>query len=265
MSVDPFGATPYPSALYLTPSIKETLRIFRGAIDSRQGLVLLVGDLGLGKSSLLHLLHADYIAAPNVDTVFIPTPSFNTAFGFVKAICEQLDVPPARSLYAQQQALERELVKKAKDDRIVVAFIDEGQLLGREKLETLRWLLNIESSHAKLIQFCVAGQLELWAHLSTKWNRALKSRVYSYRTMQTMTADEVRRLLEYRCDYADVPFPFTPAAVDCIYEHSGGVPRAILHIAHEAWRRRDDCPARLLPGEFIDEVVQELKQEPICA
>jgi general secretion pathway protein A len=265
MSIEPFGATPYPSSLYLTAAIKETLRIFRTAIDSRQGLVMLVGDIGHGKTSLLHLLHADFIACPNVDTVFIQTPSFPTPFSFVKAVCEQLDVLPQRSLYAQQQALEKTLVQKAQEDRNVVAFIDEAQLLDRSKLETLRWLLNIETAHAKLIQFVLAGQLELWTRMSSKWNRALKSRVYSVRTMQTMSADEARRMLEYRCEYADAEFPFERSAIDRIYEHSGGVPRGILHIAHEAWKRRDDSTTKLMSAEFIDRVQEQLQQTPEIA
>jgi type II secretory pathway predicted ATPase ExeA len=261
MTIEPFSATPYPSALYLTPAIKETLRIFRSAIESRQGLMILVGDVGYGKSSLLHLLYGDYMANPNVDTVFIGTPTFSSPFALVKAICEQLGIPALRSLYAQQQALEELLSKKAAEDRNVVVLIDEAQLLDRTKLESLRWMLNIETHHTKMIQFVLAGQLELWTRISSKWNRALRSRVYSTRTMQTMTPAECQKMLEYRCEYAGVEMPFEQAAVERIFELSGGVPRSILQLAHEAWKRRAELPRPITPG-MVEGIAQALRQKP---
>ena len=264
MNIEPFSATPYPSALYLTPAIKETLRIFRTAIESRQGLMILVGDVGFGKSSLLHLLYGDYAANPAVDTVFIQTPTFSSPFALVKAICEQLDIPPLRSLYAQQQALEEALSEKAAEDRNVLVLIDEAQLLDRTKLESLRWMLNIETHHTKMIQFVLAGQLELWTRISSKWNRPLKSRVYSIRTMQTMNAAECSNMLEYRCEYAGVEMPFDNQAVDRIFELSGGVPRSILHLAHEAWKRRHEMP-RPINSTMVDAIAHELRQQPEVA
>lgn len=263
-AIEPFRASPYPSALYLTTSLKETLRTFRNGIRSRQGLMVLVGDKGIGKSSLLQLMYGDLSADPAVETIIISTPNQSTPLGLIKAVSDQLAVPPQRSLYAQQQALEAAVSQKSVSaEHNVVVLIDEAQLISRPCLEALRWMLNIETEHAKLIQFILAGQIELWTRLCSKWNQALKSRVYALRTMQTLSLDEIRKMLEYRCDYAGVDFPFEQTAVGQIYELTSGVPRSVLHVANEAWLRRDDCPSRLMTAEFVTDVAKILRQEPV--
>src|SRR5215212_10184610 len=93
LSVDtPFSISPNPNSLYITPSLRAVIAKARFNIDKRQGLTCAaLGDVGLGKSTVLRYLYGEYAAKENVVTTLIPTPKFPSIFGMLKYICSDFE------------------------------------------------------------------------------------------------------------------------------------------------------------------------------
>lgn len=227
-----FSISPNPANLFLTPSLKAVLHKVRFTIDRRQGLTCILGDVGMGKSSVLRLLYGEYASREDALASLIPTPSFASDFAFLKALCGEFDIAPKRSLYDQEQAFRSFLIETYKQGVNVVIFIDESQRLNGKMLELLRTMLNFETNQAKLVQFVLAGQIELRDNLLDPSRKAIRSRIFAPSTLDPLTLGETRSMIAFRCEQAEITNPFSDALVDRIYEETGGVPREVLKICH---------------------------------
>src|SRR3954468_1945366 len=101
MPTTPFTTSPNPALLYLTPSLKATLAKVRFVLDYRQGLTALLGDPGMGKSSLVRRLYLEYSLRDDCAAALIPSPNYPSDFGLLKGICGELKVAPKRSMVDQ--------------------------------------------------------------------------------------------------------------------------------------------------------------------
>lgn len=234
-NLTPFSISPNPINLYLTPGIKSVLHKVRFTIDKRQGLTCVLGDVGMGKSSVLRLLYADYTAREDTLVSLIPTPSFTSDFAFLKGICGDLGITPKRSLFDQEQALRQFLIEKFEADQNVVIFIDEAQRLNGKMLEQIRSMLNFETNTAKLIQIVLAGQLELRDRLLDPSKRAIRSRIFAPSVLDPLSLGETTAMIAHRCELAEIKNPFLDKIVESIYEITAGVPREILKICSVAY------------------------------
>ena len=214
--------------LYLTPGLKAAQHKCRFVIDNYQGLTAIQGDIGLGKSSLLRHLYQSYASREDCTTALIHTPNFKSDFAFLKAICAEFDVPVRVSMQKQESELNAFLIQEYSQNRKVVLFIDEAQKLSGVQLELLRTLLNFETGQHKLIQIVIAAQLELRQKLADSSKRALRSRIFAPSTLDPLTEEETEKMIQFRCENADINNPFTPEAIRVLYTVTGGVPREIL-------------------------------------
>ena len=228
---DPFSTSPSPGFLYQTQGIRAALHKTRYAIDRRQGLTAILGDVGMGKSSLLRLLYGDYAAKDEMMVSFMPTPSATSEFAFLKEITGDFGLAPKRSYQAQEVELRQFLIVQYQEGKNVVVFIDEAQRLKNPMLEIVRAMLNYETNTAKLIQIVLAGQIELRDRLLDPSQKAIRSRIFAPSVLAPLTLGETKAMLEFRCQQADLPLPFTDDAIQAIYEASNGVPREILKVA----------------------------------
>src|SRR5215207_9667492 len=206
----PLSISRNPNSLYVTPSLRAVIAKARFTIDKRQGLTCAaLGDVGLGKSTVLRYLYGEYAAKEDVVTTLIPTPKFPTLFGMLKYICSDYEIEPKRSFVAQQDALQEFLLQQYQAGKNVVLFIDEAQLLDNQQLELIRGFLNFETHEHKLIQIVLAGQLELRDKLNTDKNKALYSRISTYSMLDPLTPEETKAMVLHRCQYAGIANPFT--------------------------------------------------------
>jgi general secretion pathway protein A len=251
MDPDPFNLSPDPKYLYHTPLLRTALHKLRYVIERRQGASAILGDLGLGKSSLLRSVLREYIVRDDFRVAFIPTPSFKSDYAFLLEICREFRLPPRRSLLSQQQELQRFVVEQYTENRNVLLLLDEAQRLDYRMLEVLRVLLNFETDDAKCLQLVIAGQLELQEKLSDKRNRALKSRIFAPTILSPLSLDETGAMISFRCELAGIDNPFTPDAVETIYEHTQGVPREVLATCAMAYELGRLAGLRVIPAEAI--------------
>lgn len=228
-----FSVVSDPRMLYLTEALNNAIKRVDYVITKRQGLTAIVGDNGLGKTSVLRLIHWKYVDNPDYIVGMISTPNFATDFAMLKYISNEFGVPAKRSLHDQQVALTDWLVEQYKNGKNVVVFIDEAQKLSNKELELIRVFLNSESYDDKLIQVVLVGQLELREKLLRKENKALYSRLFYQSILSPLTLDETVAMIEHRCNIEKVLNSFTPAQIEEIYQVSKGVPRdAIKHCVY---------------------------------
>ena len=110
-----------------------------------------------------------------------------------------------------------------------------------------------KSDTGKMIQFVLAGAIELYDRLSRKRTRAMRSRVLYTNFLEPFSLEETIGMLEFRCDRLDVPNPFTRSGMEKIHQLSKGVPRRILAVASVAYDLRHLAADDKLDADFIEE------------
>jgi type II secretory pathway predicted ATPase ExeA len=228
---DVFSISPNPMMMVTTPAIRAVLFKVRYCVNAKQGLALIIGDFGLGKSTVLRALHGEFSGRPDITTTLLPTAKFPTALSFLKKICDDLGVSRKKSSLDQQAEFERFLIDQAKAGKTVVICIDEAQLMDAEQLELIRTLLNHETHTHKLIQFVLAGQLSLVPRLKGPKLKALKSRIIAPCSVNPLSLDEASQMIRLRCESWGVSNPFPAPVLERMYQLTDGVPRLLLRLA----------------------------------
>jgi general secretion pathway protein A len=236
MMKQPFTISPNPLLLYLTPALQVTLEKVRFVVDSRQGLTAILGDVGLGKSTVIRYLFNEYDSREDVAATMIPSPNFPSEFAFLKKICADFELPARRSMADQENELRKFLIDLYALDKVCVVFIDEAQRLPGRQLELVRTLLNFETDETKLIQVVLSAQLELRVKLMDTSKKALRSRIFAPSMLAPLSLNETEEMVNFRCKQAGVKNLFTKDAIESLYTLTGGVPREILKVAAVAWR-----------------------------
>lgn len=257
----PFSISPNPVALFLTDALEGALYKIRYCVEYRQGFTAVLGDIGVGKSSLIRYAHSEFDAMEDVVSVLIPTPNFKSEYAFIQTITGAVGLPPRKSVQHHEREFEAWLGEQYIEDKAVVLFIDEAQKLSTKMLELVRSWLNFETNEAKLLQIVLAGQLELRDRLRTKKLKPLYSRLINPTVLSPMSPSEVEKMVQHRCDYYKVPNPFPAPAIRRIYELSGGIPRDVLRICGTAHQMLQIMKASSAPPELIDQAYAELQLE----
>lgn len=246
-----FSINPDPSLLYLTSGLNAALHKCRYVIDKRQGLTAIMGDVGLGKSTVLRFLYNNYRERADTVVALIHTPNYKSEFAFLKAICGDFGLPIRRSQQQQENELNGFLIERYAQDKLVVLFIDETQKLPGNQLELIRTLLNFETGQVKLVQIVLAAQLELREKLAHPSKKAIRSRIFAPSLLAPLTLRETSEMIEFRCEQAQMRNPFPEKTVEAIYSVTGGVPREILKVCSLAWDFAQQIGERAVPPEAI--------------
>jgi general secretion pathway protein A len=250
----PFSTSANPTNLLLTPEVENALGRAKYVIDARQGLTAILGDVGLGKTSILRNLWMDYSAQEDAVVCMIPTPDFPSSYGLLKAICAEFKVSGKRSKQEQLQAFNRYVQVCDENDCTVIVMIDEAQRLDHDKLELIRTLLNYEKPDEKLVQIVLCGQLELRDKLIEKENEAIYNRVCAPTVLNPLTSPDTANLIEFRCRKAQVKNPFTDEAMSLIHKLTSGVPRSILSLCGQCYELMVRGKERTIEADLVTEV-----------
>lgn len=256
-SNSPFSLTPDPTLLYETPAIRTIL--FKGiyVCEQRQGLTCILGEVGLGKSTILRALHSRISARPEFATAFLPSPNFASDFAMLKAICSEFELPHRRSMLAQENELREYLIGLLNSERTAVVFIDEAQRLSGKQMELVRVLTNLETNKVKLIQIVLSAQRELENKLRDPSKKAIASRIFLPSFLSPMSLPEAEGMLNFRCEKHDIRSPFPAPTAQAIYDASRGNPRNILKIAAAAYALAVGSGLSEVPAEAIPGIVEE--------
>lgn len=253
-----FSISPNPRFFYVTPSIQAALAKTNYVIRSNQGLTTIIGDVGLGKTSLLRLLFNEYDDNPDYTTAFIVNPKQTTETAFLKAICTEFEVPTRRSQRETEYELRAFLFEQAQNNKTVVLFIDEAQQLRGPMFEQIRQILNYETDDRKLLNVIMAGQIELRYKLADRSKRALVSRIAVSSVLDAMTLEETAGMIDFRCNVAQVSNRFEAEAVEAVYNLSRGIPREVIKLCAMAVQYAMLNDMKTIPKEIVELACQDI-------
>jgi len=230
----PFGVTPDPHFLYLSQTHRDALACLRYAIETDLGFSAILGEPGLGKTTLLFRILENFRASSH--TAFVFETQCNSV-GLLRYLLKELGAPVEdKDAAVLNERLQDVLLKAAAEGRRVILILDEAQNLDLQVLETVRLLSNLESPKAKLVHIILSGQPRLAEVLAHPAMEQLRQRIYSEILLEPMMPEETERYITHRLEvagYHGEPL-FTAAAVDAIAVQSGGVPRKINRICFNA-------------------------------
>ncbi len=224
----PFRITPDPEFLYLSPSHKEALAAIVYGVDERKGFIVVLGEVGLGKTTIVR----SYLAAHDPARLS-PAYVFNANVTFkalLDTIYQELGIAdkPADE-FGMVNRLHQWLIEEYRQGRNVVLVVDEAQNMPVETLENLRVLSNLETATNKLLQIVLVGQPEFDDRLHLPELRQLRQRVAVRCTLLPFTDAESRAYVEYRLEKAGASTSsvFTRGALRRIVGQARGIPRTL--------------------------------------
>jgi general secretion pathway protein A len=254
----PFGVTPDPRFLFRNPRYEEALSTLLYGIRERKGFVLLTGEVGTGKTTLLHTAIAELGATPFV-FVFNPVADFDQ---LLTLVCDELGLAPERTdRPARLAVLNLFLTDQMRAGRTTALLIDEGQNLTAQTLEDLRLLSNLEIPTEKLLQIVLVGQPELAARLDEPSLRQLRQRVALRYELTALTEREVGDFVRHRLLTVGAPDEnlIERDAVSKIARLSGGIPRLVNMICDNALLICYGSSQRKVTSAIVDEVAGDLR------
>ena len=264
---NPFNMNPDPRYLYLTPQTQKALDQLIYGVQTRQGLILLTGDVGTGKTTVINRLRA-WLRQQQMPTAFI----FNSHLGIghlFDCMLADFAVPPAPQLNGNAlMRLNQWLLSRYRAGELPVLIVDEAQGLPMDVLEEIRMLLNCETPDERLLQIVLAGQPELEAKLNRPELRQLKQRITFRCKTASFTLQETYDYIQSRLKTAGAKGKqlFASQAVQAIHFYSCGIPRVINLLCEHALINAYMDGVHLVPTQMIDEIAHELqfddKQRP---
>jgi len=223
----PFSPAPDPKFLFQSARHKEALAQLIYGVRERKGFIVLTGEIGTGKTTLLRALlermdkmtHVAYVhnSALDID-------------GLLEYILRDWGVKSEAQTHAQRLfELNEFLIEQHRQGLSPVLVVDEAQNLGVNTLEAIRMLSNFETSNQKLMQILLVGQPELRAKLDLPELRQLKQRIGLRCHIAPLSAEESRLYIRHRLRIAGAADAgiFTDGAIQKIADYSGGTPRVI--------------------------------------
>ncbi len=255
-----FSISPNPRFFYVTPNIQAAIAKTNYVIRAKQGLTTIIGDVGLGKTSLLRLLYNEYDDNQEFTAAFIVNPKQTSETAFLKAICTEFGVPTRRSQRETEYELRNFLIEQAQAGRTVILFIDEAQQLRGPMFEQIRQILNYESDDSKLLNVVMAGQIELRYKLADKSKRALVSRIAVTSNLDALTLEDIQAMIDFRCLIGNVNNPFEPGAVEAIYTYSKGIPREAIKLCAMSVQYAILNELKFIPREIVDLAQNDMAQ-----
>lgn len=255
----PFRVTPEPAYFYSNPIYREALATLHYGIEARKGFIVITGEVGTGKTTLLKVFMSSAESVIHTAFVYNPTLSFTELLRF---ILNDLEIPHSTDdKIALMERLNEYLLDQLKKGQFVALLLDEAQRLSAALLEELRLLSNFETHKAKLIQIVLMGQPELEQRLDEPGLRQLKQRVALRCRLAPLKSDEVQHYIGHRLATAGYKGTelFERKAVERITFYSTGIPRLINVICDSALLIAYAASKHKVSAEMIEEVARDLK------
>ena len=258
----PFQLSPDPSFYFASKGHGQALAYLKFGVYQREGFIVVTGEIGSGKTTLVRRLleglgTADVVAAQVVNTQLDTSE-------LLQAICMAFGVPLAGTSKAQMLGtLEAFFTALAAGGRRALLIVDEAQNLGLKEVEELRMLSNFQLGNQALLQTFLVGQPELRQMLHSRTMEQLRQRVIASCHLGPLSEAETRGYVEHRLrkvGWHDRP-RLSDLAFAAIHQHAGGIPRRINVLCSRAllagWLAESD---ELSPGN-VAEAAAELGAE----
>jgi general secretion pathway protein A len=254
----PFNVNPDPRYLFLTPHTQEALACLTYGIETRKGFILLTGEVGTGKTTLINKL-LEWLHKERVFTAFVFNPRLSVSqfFDFMMA---DFGIPcESRQKGQMLVKLNQWLLDRYQAGERAVLVVDEAQNLSPQMLEEIRLLTNLETSTEKLLQIVLAGQPELEQKLKQPDLRQLRQRITLRARTRPLTLEETHGYILERMRIAGAENPdiFSPEAVAAVHRYARGIPRVTNLLCEHSLVSSFVDQKNPVPAEIVEEVARD--------
>ncbi len=257
---NPFNMSPDPSFLFRSPQHEEALANLIYGVQSRKGFIVLAGEVGTGKTTMLECLR-DFLNAQQIAFASL----FNsrlTVEQFFDLLAYDLDLNCDRHSKTEVlMALNNFLIDRAAAGRTVVLIVDEAHNLEWDVLEEIRLLGNLETRRGKLLQIVLAGQQELDDKLERPEYRQLKQRIALRCSLRGFNLEEAVAYIHSRMSRAGMPEQavFSNEILEEIHFRTQGIPRLINAMCDNLLLTAFAMETRTVTMEMLEEVTADMR------
>src|SRR5215475_11172413 len=258
LRANPFNMNPDPRFLFLTRHTEEALACLTYGIQSRKGFVLLTGEVGTGKTTLINKL-LEWLRAQQVPTAFIFNSRMNVP-QFLDYMMADFGIPcDTRSKSQVLLRLYNWLLERYRDGETAVLIVDEAQNLADEVLEEIRMMTNLETFTEKLLQIVLVGQTELEHKLKQPNLRQLRQRLTLRAKTHPLTMDETKAYIQQRLRIAGSNGQqiFEPETLAAIHRYSNGIPRVVNLICEHCLVSAFVDQQKMVSGAIVEAVARD--------
>jgi len=255
---NPFNVNPDPRYLFLTHHTQEALACLTYGIETRKGFILLTGEVGTGKTTLVNKL-LEWLHKERVSTAFVFNPRLSV-MQFFEFMMADFGIPcESRQKGQMLLKLNQWLLERYQAGERAVLIVDEAQNLSPQMLEEIRLLTNLETSTEKLLQIVLSGQPELDQKLSQPQLRQLRQRITLRAKTRQLTIEETQGYIQERLRIAGVENTeiFSPEAIAAVYRYARGIPRVTNLLCEHALVSSFVDQLNPVPPEIIEEVARD--------
>ncbi len=260
----PFAAAPDSDCFYVPPSVREVLRGLVSCVENGQGIGILTGTAGTGKSLICEKLSETFSQAFQV--VLLSNSNFSTRRSFLQSVLYELHQPFNRM---GEQELRLSFVSAIKQCRPnyqgVVLVVDEAHMLGEDILEEIRSATNLIEDGEPLVRTILSGQHMLEEKLASPAMAALNQRVGAQLVLDPLSQQESAEYITHRLRWAgaDIHDIFSPEAVSTIVHASDGLPRCLNQLCDHSLLLSYVASEQPVATKHVLEALEDLKQLPL--
>lgn len=258
----PFNLSPDPSFLYRSTQHEEALASLIYGVQSRKGFIVLTGEVGTGKTTMLECLR-DHLTSHHTPFAFL----FNsrlTPEQFFEMVAYDFNLPCARTSKTEVLlALNNMLIQRANQHQTTVLIVDEAQNLEWAVLEEIRLLGNLETRRGKMLQIILSGQPELDKTLERPEYRQLKQRIALRCHLRPFNAVETAQYIASRLARAGMKEQtvFPPEVLAEIHRRTQGIPRLINSVCDNLLLTSFAMESKQANLDMLEEVARDLHLE----
>lgn len=259
---NPFNLSPDPAFLYRSSQHEEALANLIYGVQSRKGFIVLTGEVGTGKTTMLECLR-EYLESQYIEFAFLFNSRINPQ-QFFEMIAYDLDLRCERTSKTEVLfALNNLLIQQMNEGRTTVLIVDEAHNLDWEVLEEIRLLGNLENRKGKLLQIVLAGQPEFDRKLDAPNLRQLKQRIVLRYNLKPFSLEETAEYIDSRLVKVGLTGQtvFPDALITEIHTRSRGIPRVINGICDNLLLTAFAMESRVCTQKMLDEVSDDMRLE----
>ena len=255
----PFNLSPDPSFLYRSGQHEEALANLIYGVQSRKGFIVLTGEVGTGKTTMLECLR-DHLDSHHIPFAFL----FNsrlTPDQFLEMLAYDFGLECSRTSKTEVLfALNNMLLERANQNRTTALIVDEAQNLDWPVLEEIRMLGNLENRRGKMLQIILSGQPELDRKLEAQEYRQLKQRIALRCHLRPFDAAETTQYIAARLARAGMQQQtvFPPDLLQEIHRRTQGIPRLINGVCDNLMLTAFAMESRQADISMLDEVTRDM-------
>jgi type II secretory pathway predicted ATPase ExeA len=241
------------------PQSQEVLSCLQYGVAARKGFVVMTGEVGTGKTTLLNSVLNSF-QGQRISTAFVFNPRLDV-LDFLEFVLADFGIPiTTRTKSGMLLQLNRWLIERFRNGELCAIVIDDAQNLSWELLEEIRLLTSLEATSEKLLQIVLSGQPELEEKLRNPIVRQLRQRISLWCKTRPLTNEETVAYIARRLEVAGASQPvFLPEAMQLVHRYSKGIPRLINLICEHALVSAYVEEIKPVPARIIESVSVELE------